>query len=69
MDSRDRLLTTEEVATVTRLPIGTVRWYRHLGTGPKGFRVGRRVMYPESAVYAWLDERAEGDELSARRTD
>lgn len=36
----------------------TVRWYRHVGTGPKGFTAGgRTVLYAAAEVDAWLAER------------
>lgn len=43
-------LTTAEVAEYYRTVPGTVRWWRHKGYGPKGVRVGRRVLYPESEI-------------------
>ena len=33
-------LTTAEVATITRTPVGTVRSWRHVGKGPASFKVG-----------------------------
>ena len=41
----DQLLTMEEVSDVVRVPIATLRYWRHLGMGPHGFRVGRNVRY------------------------
>lgn len=43
-------LTTAEVAARYRTAPGTVRYWRHIGYGPKGVRVGRRVLYAESEV-------------------
>jgi predicted DNA-binding transcriptional regulator AlpA len=53
----DRLLTTSEVAEICRTVPGTVRYWRHAGIGPKGFRLARRVVYPEPEVRRWLAER------------
>lgn len=50
----ERYLTTEEVAEVARTAASTVRYWRHVGKGPRGIKRGRRVLYPESAVTAWL---------------
>lgn len=47
-------LTTAEVAAIVRAPEPTVRYWRHLGRGPKGTRVGRRVLYKRSDVEMWL---------------
>lgn len=51
-----RLLTTAEVAEVCRTAPATVRYWRHTGYGPKGLKVGRRVLYPAASVEAWLDD-------------
>jgi predicted DNA-binding transcriptional regulator AlpA len=53
----DKILNVNEVSHITRVPIPTLRWWRHQGTGPKSFKLGpRKVMYKESDVLAWLDE-------------
>ena len=59
MDSPDDLLTTAEVAQIMRSPVSTLRYWRHLGTGPHGFRLGRRVVYRRADVTAWLGEQSE----------
>ncbi len=46
----ERYLTTQEVADLYRTTPGTVRYWRHIGKGPKGVRAGRRVLYAESEV-------------------
>ncbi|MCG5462175.1 helix-turn-helix domain-containing protein [Micromonospora sp. MED01] len=58
----EKYLTTEEVAEVARTAPSTVRYWRHIGKGPKGIRRGKRVLYAESEVSAWLSE---GDESKA----
>lgn len=56
-----KLLTMPEVSERTRTPIDTLRYWRHLGTGPASFKVGRRVMYAEEDVNRWIeDQRAVG---------
>jgi excisionase family DNA binding protein len=51
------LLTVAEVAELTRLSVGTLRYWRHAGTGgPASFKLGRRVMYRRAEVEKWLDE-------------
>jgi excisionase family DNA binding protein len=57
------LLLIEEVAELTRLPLSTLRFYRHVGKGgPKSFKLGNRVAYKRSDVEAWIESqyRAEG---------
>jgi len=48
------LLTLPETAEATRTPEATLRYWRHKGTGPRSFRVGRRVMYKRDDVEAWI---------------
>lgn len=56
MNGMERFLTTDEVAEIARTAPASVRYWRHVGTGPRGFRVGRRVLYAESDVKVWLEE-------------
>jgi predicted DNA-binding transcriptional regulator AlpA len=64
MDISTDLLTTDEVALITRAPVSTVRYWRHLGTGPKSFRLGRRVVYRRHEVEQWLNDREMTDASS-----
>lgn len=50
---------TAEVAERLRTPAETLRYWRSVGKGPRWFRVGRRVLYAEADVRAWLDEQRE----------
>lgn len=50
------LLTTTEVAELLRTPAETVRFWRHVGKGPKSFKLGRRVMYAREDVDAFIAE-------------
>ena len=43
--ANDELLTLPEVADLVRVPVATLRYWRHLGCGPRSFRVGRHVRY------------------------
>lgn len=52
--SPDDLLLLPEVATITRQSIDTLRWLRHKGEGPAGFRMGRRVVYRRGVVLDWI---------------
>ena len=57
----EKFLTTEEVAEITRIPIESLRWMRYQGDrGPKSFKLGRRVLYAESDVAAWIAAAREG---------
>jgi len=56
----DELLTIGEVADIVRVPIATLRYWRHLGTGPRSFRVGRGVRYWRNEVTSWLQSQSDG---------
>lgn len=49
-------LTTEEVAQRYRTSASTVRYWRHAGKGPAGFRLGSRVLYDLDVVEKWERE-------------
>lgn len=55
----DRLLLREEVAELLRVPARTLYQWRAQGVGPHAVRVGRRLVYRESDVRAWLDAQFE----------
>jgi DNA-binding transcriptional MerR regulator len=42
--------TTAEVAERYRTTPSTVRYWRHVGYGPEGIKVGRRVLYSEEEL-------------------
>jgi excisionase family DNA binding protein len=50
------LLTITEAAELLRAPVTTLRYWRHLGTGPRSFRLGRRVLYRRDDLQAWVEE-------------
>lgn len=59
------LMTTQEVADYIKVPAATLRYWRHQGNGPKGFRLGgKKVMFRRQDVDAWLME-----QINAERDD
>lgn len=52
--AEEKLLTTKEVADMLRTPHETVRYWRSAGKGPTWFKIGRRVLYAESDVLAFI---------------
>ncbi|NMM24450.1 MAG: helix-turn-helix domain-containing protein [Phycicoccus sp.] len=54
----DELLSMQEVADIVRVPIATLRYWRHLGSGPQSFRIGRSVRYWRSDVLQWLEKQS-----------
>jgi excisionase family DNA binding protein len=53
-------LTITEAAELLRAPFATLRYWRHLGTGPRSFRLGRRVLYRYDDLQAWVREQLGG---------
>jgi len=49
------LLTTSEAAARLRAPEATLRYWRHVGRGPVGVKIGRHVLYDEAALDAWIE--------------
>jgi excisionase family DNA binding protein len=49
------LLTIAEAAELLRAPVATLRYWRHLGTGPRSFRLGRRVLYRSDDLRSWIE--------------
>jgi excisionase family DNA binding protein len=47
-------MTIEEVARCLRVPVPTVRWLRQEGRFAPAIRVGRRVVWDEAEVLAWM---------------
>ncbi|WP_205741124.1 helix-turn-helix domain-containing protein [Haloactinopolyspora alba] len=47
-------MTTNELAEMLRTSPETCRYWRHRGTGPRSFKVGRRVLYDRADVEAWI---------------
>ena len=52
----DELLTMAEVADLVRVPVATLRYWRHLGCGPRSIKIGRHVRYWRADLLRWLAE-------------
>jgi predicted DNA-binding transcriptional regulator AlpA len=61
----DELLTISEVAAIVRAPIATLRYWRHLDTGPRSFRLGRRVVYRVGDLRTWIDAQVDASEAGS----
>lgn len=55
-DRDQKLLTITEAAAILRTPVASLRYWRHLGTGPHSFRLGRRVLYRHTDLITWINE-------------
>jgi predicted DNA-binding transcriptional regulator AlpA len=65
----DELLTISEVAAIVRAPIATLRYGRHLGHGPRSFRLGRRVVYRVGDLRAWIDLQASASDAGTAASE
>lgn len=52
----DRILNIKQAAEMLSLSENTLRWMRHNGTGPKSFKLGKRISYRESDLDAYVEE-------------
>ncbi|ONM47173.1 helix-turn-helix transcriptional regulator [Nocardia donostiensis] len=51
------ILITREVAELTGIPEGTLRFWRHKGVGPASFTLNaKRVVYRRSEIERWIEE-------------
>lgn len=51
----DKLLRIEEVAAMTGIPMPTLRYWRARGAGPASAKLGKRIVYREGDVHAWIE--------------
>lgn len=49
-------LTTDDLGDRFRTSAGTVRYWRHIGYGPTGVRIGRRTLFDLAEVERWEAE-------------
>jgi len=62
------LLTLEQAAAQLHRSPDTLRYWRKNGTGPRSFRMGRRVMYAQEDIDAFVAAAREADgQVSAVR--
>lgn len=43
-----------DVSAFLGVPVATLYQWRHLGTGPKAYRLGKHLRYRQADVEAWL---------------
>ena len=54
-------ITQKEVADRLRTPLDTLRFWRASNQGPPSARLGRRIVYREADVLAWVDAQFKKD--------
>jgi excisionase family DNA binding protein len=55
LSNPDRLLSVEELAEVTGVPLSSIRKWAAKGAGPRRLRIGKYIRYRASDVRVWLD--------------
>jgi predicted DNA-binding transcriptional regulator AlpA len=53
-----KVIKIDRISEMTGAPVSTVRYWRHAGTGPKTFKIGRAVVAYEDDVDAWIASQA-----------
>lgn len=56
MSDNSTLLTVREASEIAHTSPATLRYWRHAGSGPRSFKIGRRVMYKRADVEQWLQQ-------------
>ncbi|MFI9414938.1 helix-turn-helix transcriptional regulator [Nocardia gamkensis] len=54
--STERYLQAKDCEELTGIPAATWRYWAHIGTGPTSFKLGRRRVWRESVILAWIAE-------------
>lgn len=52
----DRYLQAKDCEALTGIPAATWRYWAHVGNGPQSFKLGRRRVWRQSVVEAWIAE-------------
>jgi len=58
-------LTVADLAARYRKTAATIRYWRHIGYGPRGVKVGTTVLYPRENVVAF-DQQLKAEAAAAR---
>lgn len=53
----DHLLSITDLAELLGVPVATVRWWLHQGTGPAYYKLGRHPKFRLSDIDRWLEAR------------
>jgi predicted DNA-binding transcriptional regulator AlpA len=51
----DELVTPEWVSGQTKIPLATLYRWRHFGTGPRVYKIGRHLRYRRGDVEKWIE--------------
>jgi hypothetical protein len=63
---QDDFMTGDDVAALVHVTPGALANMRYRGDGPRGYKVGKRILYRRDDVERWLETRRE-PELQQQR--
>jgi predicted DNA-binding transcriptional regulator AlpA len=66
MTQPSRILNIEEASARLRIPIATMRYWRHKGLGPASFKLGKHVAYLEADIEAFILQQIDNEHHGAR---
>ena len=52
----EEMVSAEWLADYTKVPLATVYRWRHYGTGPTAYRIGRHLRYRRRDVDRWIEK-------------
>lgn len=58
--AEEDFLTLSEVATLLRVPVNTLRWWRQRGEGPRLFKISRRLVTSSGDLRWWIEQQKHG---------
>ncbi|MGI8869233.1 MAG: helix-turn-helix transcriptional regulator [Mycobacteriales bacterium] len=61
-----KLINLTQAADLLHMPEATLRFWRHIGYGPPSAKIGRRVLYREADVVAWIDAQFAAEQKAAK---
>jgi predicted DNA-binding transcriptional regulator AlpA len=60
------ILRLPEVSERLGIPVATLRYWRHLGTGPRSYKLGAKVVYDAAEIDRWVAQQRELAESADR---
>ena len=48
------------IASILRVPVNMLRWWRQRGDGPRFFKIGRRLVTTIGDLRSWIEEQKRG---------
>ena len=64
----EQLLNEKELAPLLGVSIGTLRYWRSIGRGPRYRKISQLVRYAPTDVHEWLNRRPSGGDIEAEVT-